>query len=138
MKRERDSNELFRRPNQHDLTYQEMPNYSSLANPNSNEDEEAMQNESDIDATFEDLPEWIESSENFNSTYDEETMLNDNDIELRRLRSRLAEKDATIQNLTKAIESLDKFINATDDKPEPLSKSCHELAEKGASLSDSG
>ena len=42
------------------------------------------------------------------------------------------------QNLTKAIESLDKFINATDDKPEPLSKSCHELAEKGASLSDSG
>ena len=93
-----------------------MPDYSSLANPNSNEVEETMQNESDIDATFEvtnfslklgkistktftiqDLPEWIESSENFNSTYDEETMLNDNDIELRRLRSRLAETDATIQ-----------------------------------------
>ena len=46
------------------------------------------------------MPEWIESSENFNSTYDEETMLNDNEIneiELQRLRSRLAEKDATIQ-----------------------------------------
>ena len=92
-----------------------MPDYSSLANPNSNEVEETMQNESDIDATIEvtnfslklgkistktftiqDLPEWIESSENFNSTYDEETMLND-EIELQRLRSRLAEKDATIQ-----------------------------------------
>ena len=30
-----------------------MPDYSSLANPNSNEVEETMQNESDIDATFE-------------------------------------------------------------------------------------
>ena len=53
----RDSNELRRSLNQHDSTHQvrfsmvkeEMPDYSSYENPNSTEDEETLQNFSEIE-----------------------------------------------------------------------------------------